>query len=155
MVLATADIMARRWPIFHSELVSKTPYQAIVSLPIDSDEFGVAAAVDLYYLEPRPFISDEEMEEIGLATDIIGALLVANSGLVQTPAAEPVWLNTAAVRARSQVWIALGMLNVALNLGPVDALATLRSYAYSRDTTIDEIARKITDRQLPTEALAE
>ena len=153
-VVATAHEMAIRWPIFHNELLTHTPYRAIVSLPIDIDKFRAGAAMDLYYTEPQPQLSQETLEEIETATDIITALLVANSGLIDDPDTEPTWLTNDAAVARSQVWIAIGMLNVALNLPADQALATLRSYAYGRNRTIDDIARNITDRELPVEALA-
>ncbi len=152
-VLATDEILAQRWPSFHGELVLRTPYRAILSLPINNDEFGGDAAVDLYFTDPRPGITGAVLNDIQSATDMVGASLAAHVGLVDAGSAQPVWLSTDASRARSLVWIAMGMINVALNLGPADSLATLRGYAYSHDATIDDIARSIADLELPAEAL--
>jgi len=154
-VLATAEILAQRWPAFHSELVLKTPYRAILSLPIDNDEFDGDAAVDLYFTDPHPGITGAVLEDIQNATDMVGSSLAAHLGLVDASSAEPVWLTTGGARARSQVWTAMGMINVALHLGPADSLAMLRSYAYSHNATIDDIARSITDLELPAEALTD
>jgi hypothetical protein len=45
------------------------------------------------------------------------------------------------------------MVNVGLQLASVDALATLRADAYSHGSTVDDIARQLTGRELPVEAL--
>jgi hypothetical protein len=37
----------RKWPMFHDELVSRTPYQSIVSLPLQLSR-STGGAVDLY-----------------------------------------------------------------------------------------------------------
>lgn len=154
-VLATSDIMAERWPAFYDELVMKTPFRAILSLPVNNEEFGGNAAVDLYYLESRPAITGGMLQDIQTATDVVGALLATHSGLVDGVGGQPVWLSTAAAHARSQVWVAMGMINVALRRDPADSLATLRSYAYGHDATVDEIAGIITAGELRAEALVE
>lgn len=154
-VLATADVMAQRWPAFHAELVMKTAYRAILSLPIDNEDFGGNAAVDLYFAEPQPAITGGVLQDIQAATDVVGSLLAAHSGLVDGPSAQPVWLDTVAAQARSQVWIAMGLINIALRLGPVDSLVVLRSYAYSHDATVDEIAGIIAGGELGAEVLAD
>jgi hypothetical protein len=90
-VMATADTMGKRWPIFYRELLARTPYRAILSLPVTTEEFGGDAAVDLYYADPRPDISESALNDVKKAIEIIVALLVANSGLGDSPKAEPVW----------------------------------------------------------------
>jgi hypothetical protein len=45
------------------------------------------------------------------------------------------------------------MITYTLRLNSADALARLRGYAYSHDSTIDDIARALTDQALPVGAL--
>lgn len=67
---------------------------------------------------------------------------------------ESAWLGNGSVHSRSLVWIALGMIIFELGVDEQDALARLRSYDYRNSTTVDDIARQMTSRRLPVEALA-
>ena len=55
--------------------------------------------------------------------------------------------------ARARVGTAIGMVNVAMKLNIGDALARLRGYAYSQESTIDDIARALTGCASPVGAL--
>ena len=81
-------------------------------------------------------------------------LLLAAGAAVHTVDTEPVWLSNAPVQGRAQVWTAMGLLSAALQLSIDDALAVLRGYAFSHDATVDEVARCLTTRKLPVQALA-
>ena len=124
-----------------------------MSIPIDDPALGGETALDLYYRQPQPPLKARDFLLINSAADTVAALLAAGSGLQNPLAPEPVWLNSKPVHARALVWTAVGMINVALHLNSRDALAVLRGYAYSHDTTIDDIARSLTARALPVEAL--
>lgn len=153
-VLATDVVMADRWPVFHHELRSRTPYRAILALPIDISGFRGDAALDLYFLEPYPVLQSAELDDMQEATDVIGDLLVAAPGALGF-GSEPAWLDVDAAAARSQVWVAIGMINVALGLNTVDALATLRGYAYGHNTTVDSVAKDLTRRDLSIHSLVD
>lgn len=151
-VLATGVVMADRWPVFSNELLARTPYRSILSFPIDGHGWGGDAALDLYFRQPHPVLQEAALDDLQEVTDLIGDLLVTGAE-VPGPGTEPAWLDNDAVTARSQVWIAVGMINVALRLNTLDALATLRGYAYSHGSTIDHIAQDLTRRELPIQAL--
>jgi len=51
------------------------------------------------------------------------------------------------------VWAAIGMSMARLPLSNDDALALLRGYAYSHNLTLDQVARRMTDRELQPEEL--
>lgn len=51
------------------------------------------------------------------------------------------------------MWGAIGMITVSLHLTTVDALAVLRGYSYSHDTTVDDTAAGLVSRRLSVEAL--
>ena len=153
-VVAPAEVMARCWPAFHQELTRRTPYRAIVSIPIADYRLGGEVAIDLYYPDHELRLDGKNCRDITAATAAIVALLAAGSGLADPLLPGPVWLNNQPVHARTAVWIAVGLVGVTLQLDSRDALSVLRGYAYSHDTTIDDIARALTNRELPVEALS-
>jgi hypothetical protein len=51
------------------------------------------------------------------------------------------------------VWVAIGMAMAGLQLTAEDALALMSGYAFSHDSTLDQVARLMTDRELEPEAL--
>lgn len=53
----------------------------------------------------------------------------------------PAWLDGEPARVRMQVWTAIGMVNVALQLSTAQALDRLRGYAYSHSSTIQALAQ--------------
>lgn len=154
IVLATAEQMAERWPAFHSELTAHTPYRTIVSIPITDLRLGGEAAVDLYYDQPELVLSPDDLKDIVAATAAIATLLAAGSGLEDPLIPGPVWLDNGPAHTRALVWTAMGIINVALHLNSLDALSVLRGYAYSHDSTIDDIARSLTSRELSVDALS-
>ena len=153
-LLAPESAMAQQWPAFHEMIVARTPYRSIVSVPINDQHLGGEAAMDLYYEHPRQRIDERQWQHISEATEVVTALLVAGSGLQDPAVPGPIWLNNQAVGDRARVWTAIGMLDVALELNALDALARLRGYAYSHGSTIDEIARSLTTRELTVEEFA-
>ena len=65
------------------------------------------------------------------------------------------WLDSSPALARQRVWAALRVVNVGLQLSTVHALATIRGCAYSHGSTVDDVARQLTGRDLPVEALTD
>jgi len=65
----------------------------------------------------------------------------------------PAWLAGPVANSRNAVMIAMGMLNVALEVSTPDALALLRGHAYATSRTVDDIARDIASRRIPAEDL--
>src|ERR1700712_3507142 len=119
-LLATGEVMARRWPAFHSELLGRTPFRSILSIPLDQPGLGGDAAMDLYYQEPDRALDAEQLERVQDAVDVTAALLVTDpadtAGVIGA-----VWLDSAAALGRQRMWTALGMINVGLHLNTVDA----------------------------------
>jgi hypothetical protein len=133
-VTRMADIEAR-WPTFASELSRRTPFDAIVSLPMPiAPDYG--GAIDLYVS------GENQLRQLKLAdaTDAVQEIArILAPGLGGTGPG-PGWLRSSAARARGNVWIAIGMLMVPLDRSAPDILALLRSYAYARGATLDDIA---------------
>ena len=152
-VMASAAQMGSAWPAFHSELVVRTPYRSILSIPIVEQGLMQEAAMDFYFTETDRTLDRPERHAVDAAVDVVVALLAAGSGLNDPHVPGPVWLNNASVDARALVWTAAGMIDVAMDLATPDALAILRGYAYSHRRTVDEIAHSLVTGALPVESL--
>lgn len=109
--------------------------------------------MDLYLHDPvRAQYLD--LAAAAVVVDQIGhALGMARPPDVASIAAGPVWLEAPGAEQRFQVWIALGMVNVALHYSTTDALALLRAYSYSHDLLLDDVAGHLVTRTLRAEEL--
>jgi hypothetical protein len=152
-VLATAEVMASSWPAFHWELISHTPYRAIVSIPFSDPALGGEVAMDLYYDEPRLALTARDRTDIAAAAAGVMAELAAGSGLEDPLVPGPIWLDSEPVHSRTMVWTAMGMVGVALELNNADALAVLRGHAYSHNSTIDDLSRSLITGALSVDTL--
>ncbi len=56
-----------------------------------------------------------------------------------------VWMHTPDARRRDRLWMAVGMLTLALRLPASDALALLRTRAYATGQTADDLAEQLID----------
>jgi AmiR/NasT family two-component response regulator len=65
----------------------------------------------------------------------------------------PTWMSGQQLNDRLNVWVAIGMSMAVLNLSNDASMALLRGYAYSRNLTLDQVARRVTDRNLRPEEL--
>ena len=146
-VVAAQEVLRTCWPAFYVELLGRTSFRSVVSSPVGHGLGGIAA-VDFYYDEAVPDVTPSTLSDLESAADVVGAMLMAHSGLVALTAAPPRWLASQAVEARSEVWIALGMLNVALQIDNVRALARLRAYADEHSISVDVVALAMTTGQL-------
>lgn len=59
------------------------------------------------------------------------------------------WLDSPPARHRQQVWIAVGMLTVHLNLNQIDALDELRALAFTHGQDLDHYADALVHRRVP------
>ena len=142
--------MASQWPIFTAKLVELTPYRAVASLPLlfaDPPRHPVGA-LDLYLtgstpqLPPLQVLADEIAEPI--AEFLFGSPPMTER--YGTPL--PVWLDAEPATDRMNVWVAVGMLLSRTPFTSSDALATLRGYAFSHNTTLDDIADEMIRQNL-------
>lgn len=151
-VIAPEEVLRTSWPAYHRELLAQTSIRAAVSSPIGHGLGGIAA-VDFYYDEPEPPITAELLEDLESAADVVGAMLMGHSGLVALNAAPPKWLETQVAAARSEVWVALGMLNLALGIDNIAALDRLNDYAEQQENTVVQVALALTTGALTADAI--
>lgn len=146
-VAADEAELGERWPVYTEALASRTPFRAVLSLPL-ADEFRGMGALDLYLTPPRRVGDVRLSDALAVARAIVAAL--------STPAPidpdrgyAPAWLDSPAAERRALVWQAIGYVNAGLDVPSVDALSLLRAYAYAHGRDLDDVARAVLDQRLP------
>lgn len=147
-LVADAGLIASRWPMFYRDLVDKTPFRSIASIPLPEPGRGVFGALDVYSTHPdasrlRHIAADSTAIANQIAVTLLTAPTVDEDG---DPAYT--WMSAAPVTARRNVWIAIGMLLVNSRLDNHDALSILRGYALTHEITLDELANDLNERRL-------
>jgi hypothetical protein len=146
--------IAARWPTFHEGFVAQTPYQSVASFPLRSVQGSYLGALDLYSTSPDTLTSVEvEAVDAAIATPMASTLFRQAAAGEPDGLTFPDWLSKEQVDERMNVWVAIGMSMARLPLSNGDALALLRGYAYSHNLTLDQVARRMTDRGLRPEEL--
>jgi hypothetical protein len=159
IVIGGSDQLRDRWPAFAAELVARTPYRAVLALPLRLDE-TTHGAIDLFFADP------DRLTDVGLAD---AATLAENVGEVlqfarrldsreafgRTGEPEPDWLFSSSVEDRGVVWTAMGMLMVRFNVTAADALASLRAHAYGHDVLVDDVSAQLVQGTLDLAELSE
>jgi hypothetical protein len=151
-VFAPEDQLRVRWPAFHDLLVTHTAYRSVVALALPGDLRG-SGGMDLYLTHPVGVVTFDAVEALCVAELISDHLGHAAAWSQWTEVAAPAWTDTETARQRARVWMATGMVSLALQLETADALAVLRSRAYAIDRTVDDLAAdlvagRLTARQL-------
>lgn len=153
-VRVDAAEMAVRWPLFHAELLAKTLVRSIVAVPLGPPLTGMGT-VDLFYRDPRD-AALADLHDVDLVVAQMAVLLVDGVPLPTAAAPDltpPGWLSRPMER-RSEVVVAIGMLNAALDLTSQQALDMLRGYAWAHDSTLDETAHEVVARRLSAAELS-
>jgi len=145
--------LAAQWPIYHHQLTQETSFQSVASLPLALPGKRPFAALDLFStgVDPDPWLIEDPLRR-DLAGVITGLLTTAP--LTAVPwTSEPVavWLAAGSVEDRMNIWTAVGMIMAVTEMDQADGLAVLRGYAFSHDSTLDEIAQLLTTGQLPVD----
>lgn len=143
------ETIARRWPLFHSEVLASTPFRSAASVPLRSPDLPRFGALDLYSTRPDG-IGRDILDEVdgGIADAIAAVLFAAPTAVYQHGITLPRWLNVHSVTYRMNVWVAVGMLMEHADVSNPDALAVLRAYAFGHSATLDDVAKQVTSRRL-------
>jgi hypothetical protein len=153
-VFAPEDQLRTRWPAFHDLLVTHTAFRSVVALPLPGDLRG-SGALDLYLTHPVGLVTFDAVEALCVAELISDQLGHAAAWSEWTEVAAPPWTNSEAARQRARVWMAIGMVSLALRLQTSDALAVLRSHAYAADRTVDDLAADLVSGRLTAQQLGQ
>ncbi|HEX8510380.1 MAG TPA: ANTAR domain-containing protein, partial [Propionibacteriaceae bacterium] len=129
-------------------------YRSFASIPLRSPDLPRFGALDLYSTQTTALsqILVDEIED-SIAGLISGMLFAAPTVTYQHGVTLPTWLNVESVTYRMNVWVAVGMLMEHADLTNTDALSVLRAFAFGQSTTLDDIARQITNRELTAQAV--
>ncbi|SDR69849.1 hypothetical protein SAMN04488543_0099 [Friedmanniella luteola] len=147
-VAVDADRLGRRWPVYAHELRRRTPFRSVASLPLTWPTGRAFAALDLYSTDPSgPF--DDLAEVQAALVPATTAVLLEQRDWLLGPAEQPE--HDPAAGRRMAVWSAVGMLMVAADATYDDALALLRSYAFSCDLDLDTAARLLLQHTVTTD----
>jgi hypothetical protein len=151
-----ADI-ARRWPAFHDELIRKSPFRSIVSVPLRLNG-ALKGAADIYFIGGGGALYADLDAAVAVVTDITHELLRASTpgiaSLTRPNRTVPAWAYSPDSVSRIRVWIAAGVLIAKLDLTPADAVARLRGFAYSRECDINDVADAVIDGSVAPDLLA-
>ncbi len=149
-VLASEIELASRWPEFHRQLTTTTPYTAIAAIPLADGLHGVGA-LDLYFFRPEDLTALVLADALTVA-DLVTAILAEQEWRLNAEgSAEPPWLNTSVTRGRAVVSVAMGMVAVVAAVNFSDALALLRAQAHSTNRTLDDLSSALVSGRLSTE----
>lgn len=138
-VLAGEEDLRRRWPVFTDLLLSRTPFHAVVALPLQPALAG-AAAIDLYFERSAAVPALDVFSAVGVGELVTSALSEAAVWSSWTPAEGPEWLKGPTPQRRAAVWEAMGKVSVDLALDSVAALELLRQQAYRSGRSVDDVA---------------
>jgi hypothetical protein len=144
-----------RWPMFHRQLLTQTPFRSVISFPLNSRDGRLRlGALDLY-LTISDRVPDFFLDQVcaNIADPISVVLFEKPTPASGRWAKLPPWLDNSFVRGRMHVWVAVGMLIEHANLSNADALAALRAFAFGHDTNLDDVAREMMDQRLQPEAV--
>lgn len=147
-VVVTEAGMTEQWPVLASLHFDQTPFRGGLSIPlhVGGTRLGV---LDLYLHRSRP-VDGHEVVAAQLIAEHLGEALVGTLTGSETEDAfaghlelTPRWLTTERVRARRDVWVAVGMANLVLGVPGDEALALLRARAVSEGHTLDALAHDV------------
>jgi hypothetical protein len=160
-VEADQATMRQRWPVLAVLHEEATAFRGGVSVPLFAGAtcFG---ALDLYLTRPEPVDGPGVAAAQAIARVISETLLETLASDTALPEADTTisdslggWLDTEAVRRRREVWVAVGMANLALGLRREDGLATLRAHAVVRGQSLDALAHDVVFGHVDLESLHE
>ena len=153
-LVADETSMAARWPMFHRELLARTPFRAVASVPLKSASCGVSARSTC--TPPIPTLCSDCPSTRSASTSPTpwpGSCSTTRRHSSQDGTRLPVWMTNRPVAQRMNVWAAVGILIEHAGLTNADALTALRAYAYGHNASLDDIADHLTTQRLHPDAL--
>ena len=128
--------------------------RTVVALALPGDLRG-SGGMDLYLTHPVGLVTFDAVEALCVAELVSEQLSHAAAWSGWTEVETPAWTDTGPARQRARVWMATGMVSLALRLETADALAALRSRAYAVDRTVDDLAADLVSGRLTAQQLGQ
>ncbi|MPQ99015.1 hypothetical protein GB931_14000 [Modestobacter sp. I12A-02628] len=136
-----ADDLARNWPSLFASLSTDTPFQEIMSVPLQGPLAGVVV-LDLYVREAGG-LARVDAHAVDVVARVMTQELVRAALFSEALTGGPGWMEGEDVRRRSQVWQAMGMITMVTDLDSADALAALRGRAFALGRLVDDLSADI------------
>jgi hypothetical protein len=151
-VFALHPDLQRRWPAFADLLQQRTPYCAVVALPLREAISGLGA-IDFYFHREDAVPELDVFEALAVGDLVTSALSETAVWSDWEPGRGPEWLHGPAANRRAKVWEAMGLVALALEMETANALAVLRAAAYSTGSSVDDVAADVLDGRLEPDDL--
>ncbi|MGY1619278.1 GAF domain-containing protein [Geodermatophilus sp. SYSU D00691] len=151
-VFALHEDLRRRWPTFTDLLEERTPYCAVVALPLREAISGLGA-IDLYLAREDGVAEIDVFEAMAVGDLVTSALSETAVWSTWEPSRGPDWLHGPSAERRSLVWEAMGAVALALEVTPEVALDLLRGAAYASGCTVDDVAADVVAEKLDPQEL--
>ncbi|MGY1822656.1 GAF domain-containing protein [Geodermatophilus sp. SYSU D00079] len=151
-VFAAYADLHRRWPAFAELLVERTPFRAVVALPLGETLAG-PGALDLFFADENSVTGLDVFEAVAVSDLVTSALEEATVWSTWSEEGGPSWLHGPTARRRAVVWEAIGRLSMALDVGSPVALDLLRATAWSAGRSVDDLAADVVAGRLDPASL--
>jgi hypothetical protein len=146
-VFALKDDLCRRWPAFADQLLARTPYRAVVALPLGESIVG-HGAIDLFFTRDDAVPALDVFEAMAVGDLVTSVLSDAAVWSTWAPEDGPDFLHSPAARRRAAVWEAMGLVSLALDVEAPVALASLRATATFAGRLVDDVAADLLAERL-------
>ena len=153
-IFATEELLARRWPIYHQQLLSQTRIRSVLALSLPGRLRGVGG-MTLLFTEPYGAAAIDIFEARHVARLVSDHLGPAADWSEWAPGEPSPGLDTPDARRRGRLWMAVGMIMLTLRVTAQDALALLRAHAYAAGRTADDLAQDLVQRRTHPQELRE
>jgi hypothetical protein len=152
-LVADATSMAATWPVFASALTSRTPFRSAASVPLRTDGGSWFGAVDLYSTDSDATTLDVVIDDAARIAELMAVSLMYAAGAPGSGDPVARWMLSPTANGRFRVWNAVGMMMAHAGEPSRDALARLRSYAFSHNLTLDAVADRLAEHELRPETI--
>jgi hypothetical protein len=152
-VFVVEEDLRRRWPVFADQLVTRTPFRGVVSLPLRWATAGVGA-MDLFFRDPGDVARLDVFDALAVGDLVVSALGDAALWSTWSEAEGPEWLHGPPAVRRAAVWTAVSHICTALDIDSAHALELLRAHATATDRSADDVAADLLSGRLRPADLA-
>ncbi len=132
-----------RWPMYAAAVAERTAVEAMFALPLQWGTINLGVLV-LYRFSVGSLSEAQWRDALNVADMAVLIMLRFGADADGTGAG---WLNLSA-GARAEIHQATGMVLAQLGVGPQEALARMRAYAFAAERLLADVARDVVARRL-------
>jgi ANTAR domain-containing protein len=143
VLISDLESLTARWPGFVSAAVAAGA-RAMFALPLQAGAIRVGV-LTLYRAKPGPLAPEALADGLVLADVALQLLLDAAAGVSSLPENQPL---AGLSDSRAEVYQAIGMVSVQLDVGLEDAFVRLRGHAFATSRALADVADDVVTRIL-------